>query len=55
VKEGDTVDFIRELGAIMVERKKFWLLPIVAVLGMTGGLIVVTQGSAVAPFIYMLW
>ena len=49
------MDFIRELGAFMVERKKFWLLPIVAVLGAFSGLIVFTQGSAIAPFIYILW
>ncbi len=49
------MDFIQELGAFMLERKKFWLLPIVGVLGIFGGLIVATQGSAVAPFIYMLW
>jgi hypothetical protein len=39
----------------MKERKKFWLLPIVIVLMMFGGLIVLTQGSAVAPFIYTLF
>ena len=49
------MDFVRELGAFMVERKKFWLLPIVAVLGLFGGLIFVAQGSALAPFIYTLW
>ena len=53
--EGDIVDFIRELGAFMVERKKFWLLPIVGILGIFGGLLVATQGSAIAPFIYILW
>jgi hypothetical protein len=52
---GDTVDFIRELGAFMVERKKFWLLPIVAVLSVLSGLIVLTQGSVIAPFIYTIW
>ncbi|MCF8033696.1 MAG: DUF5989 family protein [Desulfarculaceae bacterium] len=36
-------------------RKKFWLLPIVLVLGLLGALIVLTQGSAVAPFIYTLF
>lgn len=49
------MDFVSELTAFMLERKKFWLLPIVGVLGLVSGLIVVTQGSAVAPFIYMLW
>jgi hypothetical protein len=36
-------------------RKKFWLLPIFVVLGIFGGLIVLTKGTAVAPFIYTLF
>jgi hypothetical protein len=48
-------DFIVELWAFMRERKKFWLLPIMVVLLLFGGLIVLTQGSAVAPFIYTLF
>ena len=48
-------DFVLELWAFMRERKKFWLLPIVLVLLLFGGLIVLTQGSAVAPFIYTLF
>ena len=44
-----------ELWAFMKERKKFWLLPIVLVLVLVGTLIVLTQGSAVAPFIYTLF
>ena len=48
-------EFIGELWAFMKERKKFWLLPIVVVLLLFGGLIVLTQGSAVAPFIYTLF
>jgi Family of unknown function (DUF5989) len=36
-------------------RKKFWVTPIVAVLSVLSGLIVWTQGSAIAPFIYSLW
>ena len=47
--------FIMELWAFMKERKKFWLLPIVAVLLLLGTLIVLTQGSAIAPFIYTLF
>jgi hypothetical protein len=39
----------------MKERKKFWLLPIVVVLLLFGTLIILTQGSAVAPFIYALF
>jgi hypothetical protein len=48
-------DFVVELWAFMRERKKFWLLPIVLILVLFGGLIVLTQGSAVAPFIYTLF
>jgi hypothetical protein len=48
-------EFILELWGFMKERKKFWLLPIILVLFMLGGLIVLTQGSAVAPFIYTLF
>jgi len=48
-------EFVVELWAFMRERKKFWLLPIVLILVLFGGLIVLTQGSAVAPFIYTLF
>ena len=48
-------EFIGELWAFMKERKKFWLLPIVVVLLLFGTLLVVTQGSVVAPFIYTLF
>jgi hypothetical protein len=48
-------EFVLELWAFMRERKKFWLLPIVLILVLFGGLIVMTQGSAVAPFIYTLF
>jgi hypothetical protein len=48
-------EFVMELWAFMRERKKFWLLPIILVLLMLGSLIVLTQGSAVAPFIYTLF
>lgn len=44
-----------ELWAFMRERKKFWLLPIMIVMLVFGALIVLTQGSAVAPFIYTLF
>jgi competence protein ComGC len=49
------IDFIKELWAFMRTRKKFWLLPIVVVLLLLGVLIVLTQGSAIAPFIYTLF
>ena len=48
-------EFALELWAFMKERKKFWLLPIVLILVLFGGLIVLTQGSVVAPFIYTLF
>jgi hypothetical protein len=47
--------FVVELWAFMKERKKFWLLPIITILLFVGALIVLTQGSAVAPFIYTLF
>lgn len=49
------LDLLGELWAFMKERKKFWLLPIMVVLLLFGSLIVLTQGSAVAPFIYTLF
>jgi hypothetical protein len=48
-------DFVVELWLFMKERKKFWLLPIVLMLVVLGGLVVLTQGTAVAPFIYTLF
>lgn len=47
--------FLHELWRFMRVRKKFWLLPIFVVLGVFGALLVLTQGSAVAPFIYTLF
>ena len=44
-----------ELWAFMKERKKFWFLPIIMELLLLGTLIVLTQGSVVAPFIYTLF
>ncbi|MFC6855236.1 DUF5989 family protein [Marivibrio halodurans] len=44
-----------ELWGFMRARKKFWLLPIMIMLVTLGGLIVLTKGSAVAPFIYTLF
>ena len=48
-------EFVAELWMFMRERKKFWLLPIIIVLVLFGGLVVLTQGSAIAPFIYTLF
>ena len=49
------LDFLRELWAFLRQRKKFWLLPIILLLLTLGVLIVLTQGSAIAPFIYTLF
>jgi hypothetical protein len=49
------MDFILELLRFMWGRKKFWLFPIVLMLLIFGTLIVLAQGSAVAPFIYTLF
>jgi len=46
---------IAELWSFLRIRKKFWLTPIVTMLVVVGGLIVLAQGSAVAPFIYTLF
>ena len=47
--------FVQEIWGFMRERKKYWLLPILVVMAVLGGLIVLAQGSAVAPFIYTLF
>jgi hypothetical protein len=46
---------VKELWQFLRVRKKFWLLPIIVVMTMLGGLLVLVQGSAVAPFIYTLF
>lgn len=48
-------DLLKDLWIFMKERKKFWLAPIILVLLLLGALIVFSQGSAVAPFIYTLF
>ncbi|HIJ85084.1 MAG TPA: hypothetical protein HPQ00_12895 [Magnetococcales bacterium] len=50
-----SMSFLSELWAFMRVRKKFWLLPILIMSVLLGGLIVLSQGSAVAPFIYTLF
>jgi len=47
--------FLKELWRFLRARKKFWLLPVFLMMAMFGGLIVLGQGSAVAPFIYTLF
>jgi len=49
------MDFILDLVGFMKVRKKYWLLPIILVLLFFGGLILLTSGSAIAPFIYTLF
>jgi hypothetical protein len=49
------MDFLAELCRFMRVRKKFWLMPIVIMMIVFGGLVVLTKGSAVAPFIYTLF
>lgn len=49
------MDFLKELWTFMQVRKKFWLLPIIIVMLLLGALIVLGQGSAIAPFIYTLF
>ena len=49
------MSFLHEFWEFLRERKKFWLLTIIFVLLLMGGLIVLTQGSAVAPFVYTLF
>ena len=49
------LELLRDLWAFMRERKKFWLAPIIFVMVLLGALIVLAQGSAVAPFIYTLF
>jgi hypothetical protein len=49
------MSIFRELWEFMRVRKKFWLLPIVIIMVLLGGLLILAQGSAVAPFIYTLF
>jgi uncharacterized protein DUF5989 len=49
------LDVMTDLWGFMKERKKFWLAPIIAVMLLLGALIVLTQGSAIAPFVYTLF
>jgi hypothetical protein len=49
------MSLLKELWAFLRERKKFWLLPIIIVMLLIGGLLVFAQGSALAPFIYTIF
>jgi hypothetical protein len=49
------ISFLQELWTFLRIRKKYWLMPVIITLAIFGGLIVLTQGSAIAPFIYTLF
>jgi hypothetical protein len=47
--------FISELTMFLIHRRKFWLLPVVIVMALLGGLMVLTEGSALSPLIYTIF
>ena len=49
------ISFLREFAAFLLERKKYWLLPIIIMTLLIGALLVLAQTSAIAPFIYTLF
>lgn len=49
------MDFLKDLWGFLKERKKFWMLPIILILLLFGALIVLTSGTAIAPFVYTLF
>jgi hypothetical protein len=49
------IDFIKEMTAFLFRRKKYWLIPVLIMMSILGFLLVFTQGSALAPFIYALF
>jgi|TARA_B100001245_G_C22612900_1_gene302806 hypothetical protein len=49
------MNFLKEFLEFLKVRKKYWLLPIIIVLVLFGGLIILSQGSAIAPFIYTIF
>ncbi len=49
------MEFLKEFIRFILYRKKYWLVPILIFLVIFGGLIILTQGSAVAPFIYTIF
>ena len=51
----EIVSFVREFWVFLRVRKKFWLVPIMVVIAIFGGLVVFSEGSAVAPFIYTIF
>ena len=51
----EIISFVREFWVFLRVRKKFWLMPILVVIALLGGLIVFSEGTAVAPFIYTIF
>ncbi len=49
------MDVIKELLEYLIQNKKYWLIPLILILVLFGALIVLTQGSAVSPFIYSIF
>lgn len=49
------MSLIREIFAFILIRRNFWLVPVILACGVLGGLVVLTHGSAVAPFIYTIF
>ncbi len=49
------MEFLKEFWQFLKVRKKYWLIPIIIVLALFGGLIILSQGSAIAPFIYTIF
>ena len=49
------MDFIKEFISFLLLRKKYWLIPIIILLVLFGGIIVMTQGTAVAPLVYTIF
>ena len=49
------MNFIKEFVKFLILRKKYWLMPIIILLFLLGGIIVLTQGTAVAPLIYTIF
>ena len=49
------LSFVREFSSFLGNRKKFWLLPVLVTMALFGGLLVLSQGSVIAPFVYTLF
>ena len=49
------IELLTEIVALVTERKKYWLIPLLIVIGLLGGFFVFSQGTVVAPFIYTIF